>query len=150
MAGFDAGALVEPLDYDFKPFCPEIKGTVPEPSDKLIEAFLTKLKEIMSEASKEFESAEGMTDEDPEAFLEALSSLDPKMVTGTIAKMARAYAALCSNQPSYAELMKAPMRVRILFFRWVQQEIFSPEAKTGAGTAVVSQLPRAVAGSSST
>jgi hypothetical protein len=100
----------------------------------------------MEAAGKEFAAS----DSDPDAFLEALASLDPKMVTGTIRDMARAYAALCSNHPSFEDLMKAPMRVRILFFRWVQQEIFSPEVKTGAGTAVVSQLPRAVAGSSST
>lgn len=149
MAGFDAGALVEPLDYNFKPFCPEISGTVPEPSDKQIEAFLTRLKSIMESANKTIQGGQ-LSEDDPDAFLEALSSLDPKMVIGTIRDMARAYAALCTNHPSFEDLMKAPMRVRILFFRWVQQEIFSPEAKTGAGTAVVSQLPHAVAGSSST
>jgi len=147
MAGFDAGALVEPLDYDFKPFCPEIKGTVPEPTDKQIEAFLDKIKSIMEGANKDIG---GLSEDNPDEFLEALSSLDPKVVTKTIADMARAYAALCSNKPSYTDLMKAPMRVRILFFRWVQQEIFSPEVRTGAGTAVVNLPPRAVAGSSST
>ena len=148
MAGFDAGALVEPLDYNFKPYCPEISGTVPEPSDKQIETFLAKLKSIMTAASKDLGGT--VSEDDPDQFLEALTSLDPKMVIGTLRDMAHAYAALCSNKPSFTELMQAPMRVRILFFRWVQQEIFSPEVRTGAGTAVVSQLPRAVAGSSST
>jgi hypothetical protein len=147
MSGFDAGALVEPLDYNFKPFCPEISGTIPEPTDKQIEAFLAKIKTIMEGANKEIGS---LSADDPEAFLEALTSLDPKMVTGTIRNMARAYADLCSNHPSFEDLMKVPMRVRILFFRWVQQEVFSPEVKTGAGTAVVTPLSRAVAGSSST
>ena len=148
MAGFDAGALVEPLNYNFAPFCPDISGTVPEPSDKQIETFLGKLKSLMEAANKQI--SPDLSDVDPAGFLEALSSLDPKMVTGTIRDMARAYAALCSNKPTFEELMQAPMRVRILFFRWVQQEVFSPEAKTGAGTAEVRTLPRAVAGSSST
>ena len=148
MSGFDAGALVEPLDYDFKPFCPEITGTIPEPSDKQIETFLAKIKTIMEGARKEITT--DLPDDDPDAFLEALTSLDPKMVIGTIRNMARAYADLCSHHPSFEDLMKVPMRVRILFFRWVQQEIFSPEVKTGAGTAVVTPLSRAVAGSSST
>jgi hypothetical protein len=147
MTGFNAGALVEPLDYDFKPFC-EISGTVPEPTDKQIDAFLTKIKSIMEDANKQISG--NLSEDNPEEFLEALTSLDPKVVTGTIREMARAYAALCSNNPTFEDLMRAPMRVRILFFRWVQQEVFSPEAKTGAGTAEVKTLPRAVAGSSST
>ena len=147
MSGFDAGALVEPLNYNFAPFCPEISGTIPEPTDKQIETFLAKIKTIMETANK---GIGGLSDDDPDAFLEALSSMDPKVVTGTIRDMARAYAELCSRNPSFEDLMKAPMRVRILFFRWVQQEVFSPEVRTGAGTQVVNLPQRAVAGSSST
>jgi len=83
----------------------------------------------------------------PEAdVLDALDDLDPEDVVSLMGKMAGLYADLCSGDPSKAQIMALPLRVRQQFFTWLQTEVMSPEAGPGAGRAQVRQLPRAVAG----
>lgn len=44
--GFKAEEFVEPLDYDFNPFI-DVKGTLPEPSDRAVNTFLKKWNRIV-------------------------------------------------------------------------------------------------------
>lgn len=132
MPSFNAGSLVEALDYTFQPFHQD-SGTVPEPSDKQIGDFLSGLKGLFSEAGGLAQLAE-VDQSDPAAMLDALNSLDGEDFVNLMASMCDVFAALCSNKPSAATLKKVPVRPRRLFFEWIQQEVLSPEAAPAAGT----------------
>lgn len=148
MPKFDAGAVVEPLDYDFTTVRGyphrKAKGMITEPNDEKIAAFLTSLRDMMKEA--ETIVGDGVDVTDPASFLGQLDSYDPDKLLGVFRGLATAYADLCSGQPSVEEIMDLPLRVRVKFFAWVQGEVVSPEAGTGAGMAVVTPLRPAVAG----
>lgn len=144
MPSFNAGSLVEALDYSFQPFHQD-SGTVPEPSDKQIGAFLSGLKTLFSEASSLAALAE-LDQNDPAAMLDALNSLDGDDFVNLMASMCEVFGALCSGKPSAATLKKVPVRPRRLFFEWIQQEVLSPEAAPAAGMQPVPIRPQAVGG----
>jgi hypothetical protein len=132
MPSFDAGAVVEPLNWDFTAFKAG-KGTVPEPSDEKIAAFM---KATMALAQTEGEAGAGLAaladaGEDPEKMLTAIAALPEDVLSGAKA-LIPAYAALCSGCPSAVQLGKLPPRVRYAFFTWLAGEL-RPEASAGAG-----------------
>lgn len=145
MPTFDAGLVADPLDYDFTRAGVNAKGTIKEPTDKAIGKYLNDVKTVMTELSKIM----GYTDvdtEDPAALIEALDQLDPEVFVKQIDGMAKAAADLCGGHPTLTEIRALPLRVRKHFFVWLQNEVVNPEAGPGAGTAVVTPIPRAVAG----
>jgi hypothetical protein len=46
--GFKAAEFVEPLDFDFAPYA-DLKGTVPEPSDRAVNKFLKRWQKLVAE-----------------------------------------------------------------------------------------------------
>ena len=149
MPKFDAGAVVEPLDFDFTTVKGyphrRAKGDIPEPSDKQIATFLGKIRDIMKQAKGLAEGSD-IDPADPMGFLNQLDSYDPDKFLEVFQTMSDAYSELCSGTPSAEEISALPMRVRALFFAWIQGEVVSPEAGPGAGMAVVTPLRPAVAG----
>jgi hypothetical protein len=146
MPSFDAGAVVESLDWDFTKAGVKAKGTVPEPSDKAIGKFLDDLKKVYEDAQKSGLTPD-LTDElGPDQMLDALANLTGDAFVGFMAKIAGLFAELCSNTPSTEQLLGLPMRVRVKFYAWIQNEVVNPEAETGAGNAVVRSLPSGRAG----
>lgn len=129
MPSFDAGAVVEPLAWDFTDFKAG-KGVVPEPSDEVIAAFQ---KAMMAAAQKEGAGPLAAIDEaagDLEKMLAAIAALPEDALSGSKA-MIPAYAALCSGCPSEAQLTKLPPRARYAFFAWLAGEL-NPEAAGAA------------------
>jgi len=121
--GFDAGTIVEPLDWDFTRFDAG-KGTIPEPSDKAIDTLFKDL----SGMSKNVLEQVGITDSDtsPEELLIALADLPEDATIGiadVMKQMAKIFAKLCKNQPSEAQLLKLPLRIRMRFFVWLAGEL---------------------------
>lgn len=149
MPSFDAGTVVEALDYDFTKAGVKAQGTVPEPTDAMIGEFLRDLRNLVKEAEA-VADMEGVDETDPASMLQALNSLDPDKFVEMLAKTSEAYAKLCSGRPAQAQIQALPLRVRRRFFDWLQREVISPEAGPAAGTAQVISLPRAAGGSSST
>ncbi len=143
MPAFSADSVVEALDYSFLPYT-DAKGIIREPTDRQIASFLTGVKNVVKESEDKLPSTVDAAD--PSSVMEALDDLDPEDVVSLMGKMAALYADLCSGEPSKAQSMALPMRVRQQFYAWLQQEVMSPEAGPGAGRAQVTQLPRAVAG----
>ena len=143
MAKFKAESVVEALDYDFRPYV-NASGTIPEPTDNQIAEFLTGVKAIFKEAEKDLPQELDM--EDPGMLLGAIDALDPEAQIRAMGDMARVYAALCSDTPTEEQIRELPMRVRTIFFNWLQQEVMAPEAATGGGNAQVSNLRTARAG----
>lgn len=160
MPSFDAGAVVEALDYDFtgkkldgtpaagwpRALAKEA-GTIAEPSDAAIGRFLDGLKKLYAEAQASGLAGAGLDESaSPAEMLEALGSLTGDSFVKFMADTAALFAELCSGTPSAETLLLLPMRVRIRFYAWIQEEVVNPEAGPGAGTAVVRSLPPARAG----
>jgi len=142
LPAFSAESVVEALDYSFLPYT-DAKGTIREPTDKQIASFLSGVKKVVTQSELTLPNVDP---DNPASVMEALDDLDPEDVVSLMGKMAGLYADLCSGDPSKAQIMALPLRVRQQFFTWLQTEVMSPEAGPGAGRAQVRQLPRAVAG----
>jgi hypothetical protein len=160
MPAFDASAVVESLDWDFTGKLPgegnkrvpgwpkelySAKGVITEPSDAAIGAFLDGLKQLYQEAQKSGLPTDG-GDVTAEQMLEAVSGLTGDKFVEFMAGTAELFAGLCGGHPTKAQLLLLPMRVRVKFYAWLQQEVVNPEAGTGAGTEAVITLPSARAG----
>lgn len=148
MPKFEAANVVEPLTYDFRPYV-DASGTIDEPSDKMVGVFMSEIQGITSGGlgrvgiSQEDIAEAG---DDPSKIMDAVAGLKPDEMVKVFADMAAAYAKLCDGKPSKAQLLKLPLRVRVLFFGWLQREVMSPEAAPPAGIAAVTPLPRAAGG----
>lgn len=144
MPGFQAQGVVEALDYDFNPYVAE-KGTIPEPTDTQIAEFLSGMKTVIKEARDSV--PEDLHEEaSPESILEALEDVDPEVAIRQMTKMCEVYSALCSGTPSPESIRQLPMRVRNIFFAWLQQEVMAPEAVSPGGNGQVRNLPLGRAG----
>lgn len=134
--GFDAGKVLKPLDWDFSTYGGG-KGVVPEPSDKALE----KLFKDLGKVSKELLEKSGITnlsaEADPATIMLALSNMDESVGLGVMINgYTKAFATVCQNQPSAIQMNKLPMRGRMLFFKWLVDEL-RPEA---GGAASMPQL----------
>lgn len=150
MPKFDAGSVVEPLEYDFTTVRgyphERAKGTIKEPTDEMITQFIGRLRDMMKQAGSIAENVAEMDMSNPTAFFQQLDTFDPDQLLAVFSGMAEAYGELCSNQPSAQEIADLPLRVRVRFFAWLQEEVVSPEAGAGAGIAAVTPLRSAAAG----
>jgi hypothetical protein len=169
MATFNAGDVVEPLDWDFtgrdkdghvpKGWPRELstaKGTIKEPSDQAIGVFLEDVRNLSTDAARLDAQTRKMIDDlsskdqDPDKFAAALKELPVTSMMTMMEGMAEAFSKLCSGHPTKNQIMALPLRVRVAFFNWMQQEVVNPEAGSGGGIAPVISLPAAAGGSSST
>ncbi len=142
MPAFSAESVVEALDYSFLPYT-DAKGTIREPTDKQIASFLSGVKKVVTQSELTLPNVDP---DNPASVIEALDDLDPEDVVSLMGKMAGLYADLCSGDPSKAQILALPMRVRQQFFAWLQTEVMSPEAGPGAGKTQVRPQLRAAAG----
>lgn len=133
MPSFNAGSVVDPLDYDFTAFNGS-KGVIAEPTDAQIGDFMQGLRDLLKEA-REITGAAGI--DTAEATLEdlgvALDQLDSEMYQDFNRKQAVLHAGLCGAQPTYEDIMAVPVRIRNLFFAWLQQQVMNPEVRSGGG-----------------
>jgi hypothetical protein len=143
LAGFVAQGVVEALDYDFNPYL-DVSGTIPEPTDTQIETFLLAMKDLYVKAQKEQPDLGDLSSQAD--ILEALDKVDPTTQIKLLGEMAAIYSKLCSGTPTTKQINALPVRVRTIFFAWLQGEVMSPEAATGAGSAQVTNLRSARAG----
>jgi hypothetical protein len=144
LAAFNAATVVEALDWTFEPFV-HASGQIREPADEQITAYLTAVKALMAEVRQEVPALpDGSSD--PADLIAALDDLDPESMQKLNGKMAAIYADLCSGDPSAEQILGLPPRRRTMFFGWLQQEVMSPEAAPGGGSAQVKTLRSAAAG----
>lgn len=167
MATFNAGEVVESLEWDFRGRRPDgtvppgwprelstAHGTIKEPSDQAIATFLENVRDLSTDAAKldaqSRKMIEGLGTEDPEKIAAAVKDLPVGSMLTMMGGLAEAFSKLCSGHPTKNQIMALPMRVRVQFFNWLQTEVVSPEAASGGGIAPVISLPSAAGGSSST
>lgn len=155
MASFDAGSVIDPLDYDFSVLADKygikefagVKGTVREPTDDQIMKFGQAM--ITHEQRRRLMDPRADMTEDAtvDQYLEgAAKYAENVQAAGLNRAEAEIFSALCSGKPTAAQLMKMPPRVRQGFYKWLRDEVLSPEAAAGDGNAEVVTLPTRVAG----
>lgn len=142
MAHFSAATVAEGLEYDFSPHV-KASGTVPEPTDEQIGTFLDEVQKVMTEAQ---DMVPDLDTEDPASIIDAMNHLKADEFVAVTAKMSGVYARLCSNHPTEKQIQALPLRVRRLFFEWLQQQVMNPEAVTDDGTAPAKTPLSAVVG----
>lgn len=148
MPAFNAATVVEPLDYDFRtkdtPKAPH--GTIREPTDRQLADYLSGIKKLLAKFKDQLPESLISGDVNPVDLMNAMDDLDPEVVVEFHSDMAGLFAELCSGSPSKAEILGLPIRLRSMFYGWLQQEVMSPEAAPGAGSGQVVTMPRAAAG----
>lgn len=145
MAGFDANAVVEPLDYTLRPHVDKA-GTIREPNDRQIADYLAGYQQMIRDYRGQLPDELVAGSPDIGAVLDATTELDTEIVLKLNAEVAALVAGLCSNDPSKDDILGLPPRIRGMFCAWVQKEVMSPEAAPGAGKAQVRTLRSAAAG----
>jgi len=132
MAGFDAGAAVEPLHCKLKPFA-DFEADIPEPSSVQVQQFLNDQRRELEEIRKRIEEA--AASEDPGGGDAKASPKDPTaaQVKKDRRRGAEMYSAVCSGTPPAEILEQLPHRVFAAFANWISEEFLNPEAVTGAG-----------------
>jgi hypothetical protein len=132
MAGFDADGIVEPLDFTLKPYV-DVSGTIREPTSLQVQTFQTAIvregERIRLELGVD-DMEEKMSAAD---LLAVMEKQDPERTAAGLKRQAEIYSALCSKNPTAAQLLKLPHRVMLAFARWLSDELLSPEASAGDG-----------------
>lgn len=145
MPGFNAATVVEPLDYDFRtpgnPNAPH--GTVREPTDRQLAEYLAGIKALLARFRGQLPEDLLAGDANPGDLINAVEDLDPEIVIQFHAEMAGLFAELCSGEPSKDQILALPIRIRAMFYGWLQQEVMSPEAAPGGGSNVTKLPARA-------
>lgn len=144
MAKFDSGSVVEPLDWTFEAHVKGAKGTIREPADQQIADYLASVKKLTAKYKDMM--PEGVDGDNPADMVAAMDDLDPQTVVSIHQEMAGIYSALCSGEPSTELLLKVPLRIRVMFYGWLQQEVMSPEAAPGGGSGSATTLRSVAAG----
>lgn len=154
MPHFDAAGIVEPLECKLRPYA-DFEDVIREPSDKQVGVFLHGLKQVMADSRKfargedapeDADGEETGTRVDPDELLQALEALEPGKFTEITDRMAGLHADLCSGHPSKTQILAVPLRRRVHFYNWLQNEVLNPEAAPGGGNAQVTRLPSRAAG----
>jgi len=145
MAGFNAATVVEPLDYDFrtKENPKAIHGVIKEPNDRQIADYMAGVKKLVKTLQSDLPDALQTGSDDLTALFMAVDDLDPEIIVKFHDEMAGLFAALCSGEPSKEDLLTLPIRIRVVFYGWLQQEVMSPEVAPGAGSNVTKLPARA-------
>lgn len=151
MAGFTAAGVVEPLDYDFTaiPGFAEFKGTVKEPSQPQVAAYLKAARDEVKRITESVNSADGgdaFGDTGVVAMLADMSFRAESLGPEALKRQAQFISALCSGSPSATQLQKLPHRFMVAFVRWLSKEILDPEVAAAAGNGQVLSLPSAAGG----
>jgi hypothetical protein len=139
--GFNAATVVDPLEYTFRPHV-DLDGIIKEPNDRQIADYMAGVKKLTKAIQEKLPAALVNPETDITEMFNAVEELDPEIVVEFHDGMAGIFAALCSGTPSKKQILQVPIRVRVMFYGWLQNEVMSPEAASGAGTAAnVTKLP---------
>lgn len=125
--GFDAGTVVEPLDWTFVKITGNEKdqGTIKEPTDRMIDEFFSGLNALSDKLAKDLgaDKAPG-----PESTMATVATVPDDSVTSLgidkyLDELNKLAGRLCSGSPSATQLKKLPLRRRMPFFIWLIGEL---------------------------
>jgi hypothetical protein len=136
---FNAASVVDALDFTFEPYV-RAHGTIREPNDDQITAFVNAYKALTKEIREGIPKDIDPTDQ--LALLEAMEDLDVEVMVSMTQRMAGIMSDLCGGFPSREDILAVPPRIRTLFFAWLQEQVMSPEAVTDGGARAASNRKR--------
>lgn len=119
MPAFDAGDVVERLDWSFKPHV-DAEGTVPEPSTEKVGAFFDQLRIILDRPVDETE------DKTVQSVVAYLTEMSANEMLAADEKLIAAYADLCGDSPNADQIRALPHRQRQAFFGWITGQVVNP------------------------
>jgi hypothetical protein len=139
--GFDAGSIVEPLNYNFDTLArmkeytnpdgtsmfPElvgVYGTTKEPSDEAVQ----KMQRAFIDATKGLNPAEDVDPEDRRAVAKALNDLPREAFAKAEEDILNALAELCQGSPTRDQLAALPYRQKREYIKWLQGQLMNPES----------------------
>jgi len=130
MAGFKAEKAVERLDYDMGPTAlyegRRIEGITPDPSDEQMAVWGQQTAQLAREFNAD---RDGIDINDRMAVLEWMADQPPSRAMELEKRTAKLHADVCSNKPSFEEIMATPPRIRSAWYRWLSGEL-NPEGST--------------------
>jgi hypothetical protein len=135
MSGFNAStAALEPLDFDFTEFkhsdgssC-EGKGTVPEPSQDLLDEVFEDLRTLMASAGLEvFEDGDTSAE-----VVKALNDAPDNVMKAISGGMLETVAKLTQGEPTREQLEALPARPRGAFYGWLLGQFGDPQRSKAA------------------
>lgn len=121
MATFDANS-VGSIGYDFSTW-EGPAGTVPEPSDSQIDELMTDIRAAMKKYDLEVDEQDQASD-----LTEKMDQAGEGFFTEMQEDLIKAYAKVCSQNPSEKVLRALPYRVRNKFFGYLMGELTNPES----------------------
>jgi hypothetical protein len=128
---FDAGEFGV-LRYDFKKFG-GVQGVINDPSDEMIEAFLTRMRELAKQYGGDEKTPEELDAMGSDDLADYLDGQDKVNIVAIQKEMAGATSALCGGTPSAEDLLALPLRVRQRFQRWLSERLLNPESEASDG-----------------
>lgn len=118
---FDAGKVVEALDWDLRPYV-DAHGTVPEPSDDQIRTMNTRMRDLtLAVTGDDFDP------DDRQAAMRAFGKLTAEQLEKMNEDQLDAVAVITGDSPSRDTLAETPPRVRAKFVQWLMNELNNPE-----------------------
>src|SRR3954471_2845319 len=139
MAGFDGGTVGDAPDHDFTYFykkdphvyaiLADAKGTVPEPSDEMVQ----RLQRRMSEATADM-IPDGIDPDDRVAMIKAMAAMPEDKFAKSEAGILDALAQLTRGQPTRDQLVILPFRVKRKFIQWLTKQLMDPELSAAGST----------------
>lgn len=132
MAGFEAAAEVDPLNYNFTPYL-DRTGTIPEPSGDAVTAFRRAvLLALQSSDVKDVQEAAltQQTQVDAGGTPDTMALLSKAVDAGLSVEIvvSKAVVDLAGGEITAADLDALPYRPRQAFLGWVTGAFLSPEA----------------------
>lgn len=128
MSGFDSGAALEVLDWDFTKYCgPDAKGTTPEPSQDVLDRFRRTRGELLRLAFAD----DGITiDRAKLAKVVEDAGGEKAFDDKTGQELLDCYTDVCQGSPSREQIEGLPGTVRGAFYRWVDRCLLDPTSRT--------------------
>jgi len=127
---FDAGAVVEELEWDFTKFGAG-SGVIPEPTDKEFQRYQKKVRDIvgnsgLTEVAEVATKLQSGVHVDTSELLAAMGGLPEDVFEKIEDALLDAVAEFTKDSPSRAQLEKLPMRPRQAFYGWLMGS-FAPK-----------------------
>lgn len=127
MAGFDAGAALEPLNWTLKPYV-DAEGVLPEPSQDVLDRFRRTMRGITGQALDD----EGEIDREKLDQMVKDAGSDEAFDAKLAQQMIDCYADVCQGSPSREQIVGLPATVRAAFYQWVNASLLDPFSRTPA------------------
>lgn len=128
---FVAAEEVDDLTYDFTKYVPGAQGTIPEPSNHLVETFQSQMRQVMTPMF-ELQGKVNAANEDLASLtadvMESLGNEADEQTHQLLDSMASIAADLCQGTPDTETIQKLPFRVQKAFLGWITGVFLSPES----------------------